>query len=363
MRDPLDAVRQALEAKDVETARQLLRPILKETPSAEAWYLAARVANDEQRIKFLQNALKLDPTHQRAQTALGKLLASDPALQQTVTPASPATLPKRRRLLFLLANAIGLTLIVGMVLILRSVNNSSALDAPLTQEFADETLELTLRYPEGWVVERVDLGAGVRALLIANSQATLDRTIGIEVGDEAGFRTGEIVIMLIPRLSSEPLFDESGAISAQVTDDLVAGFMGFDAQLEEPQRVEFAGNAAVTQRVMGRLFDGYLSIIEYAGGGQLALFGFIAKSELDTVEAITNSISESVRYTGIGATEDPNMVEFRITATAIAERNRGLLEAVNMTSTAFAAQRNAPPDADASATPSVPTWTPTAMPP
>lgn len=55
MNDPLDAVRRAIQAQDIETARQLLRSIIKEAPSAEAWQLAARVAKGEQHITCLQS--------------------------------------------------------------------------------------------------------------------------------------------------------------------------------------------------------------------------------------------------------------------------------------------------------------------
>lgn len=379
MSERLDAVRRAIQAKDPETARQLLRPILKETPSAKAWYLAAQVANSEQRVKFLQNALKLDPTYQPARTALGRLHGSSTA---ALAGAKPTTFtgrepdsggdharaagqpgqtqpdPVRRRLWIIVGNVIGLLLITGMVLVLRSVNTGSSSQA-LTRTFSDEDLGITLRYPEGWVAQTVDLSADIRAVIIANSQATLNRTTGIEVDDDAGFRPGEMVIMVIPRNTTQPVFDEAGEVSQEAVDSLVSGFTGFEAQSGPMQRTVFGGNPAIAQRVEGRLFDGYVHIIAFAGGAERALFGFVAKGEVDAVAPIMDAISDSLLYSGIAATDYANLVKFRATASAIAVNNELLLDAINLTGTAFFAP-TATPAGSATVTPTLPpTWTPT----
>jgi len=73
MTDRLSDIRTAIDGFDVERARALLREELRESPSAEAYYLASQVAlNDEQRKKFLQEALALDPFHEKAAAALEK---------------------------------------------------------------------------------------------------------------------------------------------------------------------------------------------------------------------------------------------------------------------------------------------------
>jgi uncharacterized RDD family membrane protein YckC len=67
MNDPISDVRAAIEAGDESRARDLLRDIIKNNPSAEAYHLAAKVAyNDEQRRLFLERALELDPFHAEA---------------------------------------------------------------------------------------------------------------------------------------------------------------------------------------------------------------------------------------------------------------------------------------------------------
>jgi uncharacterized RDD family membrane protein YckC len=71
MSNNLREVRNAIGLGHMETARQLLRPILNENPSAEAYFLASKVAlDDEQREDFLRQALELDPYYQPAADAL-----------------------------------------------------------------------------------------------------------------------------------------------------------------------------------------------------------------------------------------------------------------------------------------------------
>lgn len=70
----LGPIRDFIKNGDNNAAKTLLRPLLKNKPSAEAWYLAAQVATtDEQKIKCLKQALELDPWHTPANRLLHKL--------------------------------------------------------------------------------------------------------------------------------------------------------------------------------------------------------------------------------------------------------------------------------------------------
>ncbi len=78
----IEQVKAIIKSGDKNRARQLLREILKNEPSADAWYLAAYVAtNDQQRIKFLENALSEDPFHEHAAVALEKIKRPDLMVQ------------------------------------------------------------------------------------------------------------------------------------------------------------------------------------------------------------------------------------------------------------------------------------------
>ncbi|MEQ8676508.1 MAG: RDD family protein [Aggregatilineales bacterium] len=101
--NPLAEVRAAINAGDINRARDLLRPHLIDQPTADAYYLAYRVAvNDYQRRKFLNQALELDPFNQEADLALQALIRGETAPDANVTPmqssANPAYIdakPKR----------------------------------------------------------------------------------------------------------------------------------------------------------------------------------------------------------------------------------------------------------------------------
>jgi hypothetical protein len=70
MTDRLTRIREAIDTFDIELARELLREELKSYPSAEAYYLAAQVAlNDNQKKSFLEKAIELDPFHAAAHQA------------------------------------------------------------------------------------------------------------------------------------------------------------------------------------------------------------------------------------------------------------------------------------------------------
>lgn len=74
MTDKFAAVEAAIRAGDKAYARDLLREIIKQNPSADAWYWAARVAtNKEQAIAFCEKAIDLDPFHEDAVAALDRM--------------------------------------------------------------------------------------------------------------------------------------------------------------------------------------------------------------------------------------------------------------------------------------------------
>lgn len=81
--DSLQPIRDALKSGDKKTAQTLLRPLLKDQPSAEVWYLAALACStDEKAIYCLRQALDLQPQHSGANRLLLKL--------EGIKPVSPA---------------------------------------------------------------------------------------------------------------------------------------------------------------------------------------------------------------------------------------------------------------------------------
>lgn len=71
MSEAIKAVKQAIKAGDQARARKLLKPILQQAPSADAWTLAAMVTeNDQQAVKCLKRALALDEWHSTANRML-----------------------------------------------------------------------------------------------------------------------------------------------------------------------------------------------------------------------------------------------------------------------------------------------------
>ncbi len=61
----------ALKTGDLAYAREILRPVLQGSPSADVWYLAALVASSrDEQIERLERALALNPDHARAAAAL-----------------------------------------------------------------------------------------------------------------------------------------------------------------------------------------------------------------------------------------------------------------------------------------------------
>jgi len=71
-------VQRMIKQGDRKRAALILQRVLKENPSADAWYLAARMTKNQQKTRtYLQNALKLDPGHQRSRQALLDAMGQD----------------------------------------------------------------------------------------------------------------------------------------------------------------------------------------------------------------------------------------------------------------------------------------------
>ncbi len=86
----------ALENDDKATARRLLRSILKQAPTAEAWYLAARAMEEKEKsIQCLRKALELDALHTQANRLLFQLegAKSLSELERERAQSSPITEP------------------------------------------------------------------------------------------------------------------------------------------------------------------------------------------------------------------------------------------------------------------------------
>lgn len=85
--EKIQKIRKTLTAGDTEKASKMLKWVLKNEPSADAWVLAAEMADsDEQKIALLKHALKLEAQHSTANRMLFKLEGAvpkeiDPALK------------------------------------------------------------------------------------------------------------------------------------------------------------------------------------------------------------------------------------------------------------------------------------------
>src|ERR1700753_3055273 len=77
--DKLDQVRTAISRGEMEKGQKMVRWLLKNEPSAEAWYLAAQLVEDKgEKIKALRQSIRLDTWHKEANLQLYKLEGSRP---------------------------------------------------------------------------------------------------------------------------------------------------------------------------------------------------------------------------------------------------------------------------------------------
>ncbi|MBN1284461.1 MAG: hypothetical protein JXB47_03605 [Anaerolineae bacterium] len=125
MPDSLREVKAAIQQGDKQRARVLLRPILQKDPTADAWYLAARVASSrEQAAQYLQRALRLDSNHAPAKKMLAHLKQSAPAkapesVKSKQKPRKAPSAPKSNtgaRVLYLFGGASVLMIVVALVI-------------------------------------------------------------------------------------------------------------------------------------------------------------------------------------------------------------------------------------------------------
>lgn len=86
------SIQAAIDELNVERARELLKPLLQNNPSAKDFYLASKVAiNNHQRVAFLEQALELDPFHANAHNTLKALKEGSPTPEE---PTQTKTLDK-----------------------------------------------------------------------------------------------------------------------------------------------------------------------------------------------------------------------------------------------------------------------------
>ncbi len=81
-------IRQAIDAFQMERARELVAEALAENPDAEIYFLASQAAiNHGQRVEYLRKALELDPGYTAAADELASIMPAPPA---ETTPVAPA---------------------------------------------------------------------------------------------------------------------------------------------------------------------------------------------------------------------------------------------------------------------------------
>jgi hypothetical protein len=77
--DKLEQVRASIKRGEAEKAHKMVRWLLKNEPSAEAWFLAAQLVDDtDEKIKALRQAIMLDTWHKEANLQLYKLEGPKP---------------------------------------------------------------------------------------------------------------------------------------------------------------------------------------------------------------------------------------------------------------------------------------------
>jgi hypothetical protein len=94
MEDLLTDIKAALDGLDLDRARLLLREALQH-PTADIYVLAAQAAlSDEQRRRFLEAAVALDPFHEKAVSALGQMSITNRGQPVEVTDLPAAVGPR-----------------------------------------------------------------------------------------------------------------------------------------------------------------------------------------------------------------------------------------------------------------------------
>ncbi len=92
MADRLTEIRAAIDSFQMDEARELAARELEESPSAEAFYLAAQAAlNHGQRLIYLEKALEIEPEHKAAREELAGIRRPDQAWHEP--ESKPKTKP------------------------------------------------------------------------------------------------------------------------------------------------------------------------------------------------------------------------------------------------------------------------------
>lgn len=85
MTDEINAIRTAIQNGETSRARQMVKAHLKDRPTAEGWYLAAQLADDEERaMLMLRRALELDALHDGANRMLYQLQKGRPIIPEEI---------------------------------------------------------------------------------------------------------------------------------------------------------------------------------------------------------------------------------------------------------------------------------------
>lgn len=126
-------VKQALKQGDKKQAMRLLKSILKENPTADAWYMAARLTDDrDKQRQYLKRALMLDSNHRKAKDLYrelgGQQIGSNRAILQMLYEEISRT-GENSRLLgsmtpqqrFFIASGLSILMIVSMFGLLSAV--------------------------------------------------------------------------------------------------------------------------------------------------------------------------------------------------------------------------------------------------
>lgn len=97
MNERLAEIRKAIDAFQMDRARELVDEALAEDPDAETYYLASLAAiNHGQRVDYLRKALECDPEYTVAAEELASIMPEPPAESTPAVPEpQPARPPKR----------------------------------------------------------------------------------------------------------------------------------------------------------------------------------------------------------------------------------------------------------------------------
>jgi hypothetical protein len=98
-------IRSKINVGDTDDARALLQKALA-NGDAETYYLASLIATtDEEKYKYLEHAIALDPSHELSQEAFGELFERNPHYYD----------PKQSRGLFITCGVLAVLAVIGVI--------------------------------------------------------------------------------------------------------------------------------------------------------------------------------------------------------------------------------------------------------